>query len=204
VSVESYLRALEHTYTGFEKTSGLCWDDYEYLLFHIPFPKMAYKALERLHRREERRQKGNGNGFTPLDVAFNRRTRPALWANMETGNIYSGSLYLSLAGLMERGDRAVEGARVGLFSYGSGCCAEFFSGRIGPDSAAWRQKIGIAQGLARRVEVDYDRYLRFREIGEQMGREDSYPGDCGDASHGYDISFRGILPGRLRRCLARV
>ncbi|HUU03061.1 MAG TPA: hydroxymethylglutaryl-CoA synthase [Myxococcota bacterium] len=174
-SISSYLCALENTYRAHRAASGLSWDDYEYLLFHVPFPKMALKAFRVLYGLER-----DGKA----DEEFDLRSGPALWANRELGNIYSGSLYLSLASLLERGERRVEGARIGLFSYGSGCCAEFFSGRLGLDSKKWAEKIGIGAGLARRTELSYEQYRAFRKNGNAMACDGSYLGDPQGAAFG--------------------
>ncbi len=45
--------------------------------------------------------------------------------NMATGNLYTGSLYLSLLSLLENTDTLKAGDRLGLFSYGSGDQGEF-------------------------------------------------------------------------------
>ncbi|MBI5526420.1 MAG: hydroxymethylglutaryl-CoA synthase [Deltaproteobacteria bacterium] len=190
-SVESYLAALESTYADFERHSGLGWDDFEYLLFHVPFPKMACKAFKLLYEREVARR--NGSGMTQaLGEAFESRTVPSLWPNRAMGNLYSGSLYASLAGLLERGDGSVEGARAGLFSYGSGCCGEFFSGRVGPDAAAWRGKIDIAGQIKRRTRLDYTGYISFREQSARLAEEGSHTGGAVPGGHFGRVAFLGI------------
>ena len=45
------------------------------------------------------------------------------------GNIYTGSLYLSLISLLET-HKLSAGDNIGLFSYGSGSVGEFFSGKL--------------------------------------------------------------------------
>lgn len=170
-SLECYLRALEHTYRTYQRTSGLSWDDYRRLLFHVPFPKMAYKAFKLLHELEADRHNGD---FPSFEDSYDRLSEPALWANREVGNIYSGSLYLSLAGLLESEGAELESARLGFFSYGSGCCAEFFSGRIGPDSGIWRGRTGISEALEDRVELDYEQYIELRTKTDAMSRNGSF------------------------------
>lgn len=190
-SVRSYLLALESTFDGFERLSGLRWDDFEHLLFHVPFPKMACKAFRLLYEREAARR--NGSGMTQsVDEAFEVRTAPSLWPNRAMGNLYSGSLYASLAGLLERGDAHIEGARVGLFSYGSGCCGEFFSGRIGPDASAWRGKTDIAGQLRRRTRLDYAGYVSFREESARLSREGSHSDIQIAGGHPACVAFLGI------------
>jgi hydroxymethylglutaryl-CoA synthase len=190
LSIERYLKALERTYSAYRLATSLGFCEYDYFLFHVPFPKMAYKAFRLLHELEAG-SIGRAGPRRPLEIDFELRVRPALWANMEIGNIYSGSLYLSLASLLEQGGGEVTGARLGLYSYGSGCCSEFFSGRIGDDPERWRGRIGIHQGLQRRLELDYAQYLDFRNASEAMARD----GSCGElplASPGWRVSFCGI------------
>lgn len=45
------------------------------------------------------------------------------------GNIYTASLYMSLLSLLENADLPAD-SLVGLFSYGSGAMAEFYSGKL--------------------------------------------------------------------------
>jgi len=191
-SIDSYLLALEHTYSSYKENSKMGWDDFDYLLFHVPFPKMAYKAFRLLYEREFLH--GQGCKALPLSREYEIRTKPGLWPNVELGNIYSGSLYLSLAGLLEREVDRVEGKRVGLFSYGSGSCAEFFSGRIGSDSSKWRDKIGISAGLQGRIELSHDQYIGFRQTSKQRASEGSYCHDFLPRSNGNGrkVSFCGI------------
>src|SRR5699024_5596886 len=51
----------------------------------------------------------------------------------DIGNIYTASLYLSLISLLEQQENLKDGARIGLFSYGSGAVGEFFSGILQPN-----------------------------------------------------------------------
>ena len=49
--------------------------------------------------------------------------------NRYVGNIYTGSLYLSLISLLENRDLRT-GETIGLFSYGSGSVGEFYSATL--------------------------------------------------------------------------
>jgi hydroxymethylglutaryl-CoA synthase len=174
VSIDCYLRALGHTYAAYEQASGLGRDDYDYMLFHVPFPKMAHKAFQMLHERETLVRGASGAGLASLEDAFIARTQPALWVNAEVGNTYSGSLYLSLASLLETGGPGVQSSRAGLFSYGSGCCGEFFSGVLGPSASAWEGRIGAGEAMENRIELDYEQYLEFRRAGARMTLDGSF------------------------------
>src|SRR5207302_1114032 len=87
----------------------------------------------------------------------------------KVGNIYTGSLYLSLAGLLESDGAALAGKRIGLFSYGSGCTSEFFSGVVGPKAAEKVKALGLTQMLEARERISVEEYERI------MGRLPTQP-----------------------------
>jgi hydroxymethylglutaryl-CoA synthase len=169
-SIDCYLRALEGCWRTFAAETLAGFSDFDYLLYHSPFPKMAFKA----HRRLRELAGGDAAEGADLERDYERRVLPTLWSNMEVGNAYSASLYVSLAGLLEHAEVQAAGARVGLFSYGSGCCAEFIAARVGDDASAWRDKTGLREMLAARREVTHETYLRFRQAHEELARDGSF------------------------------
>jgi len=185
-SMQCYLDALESCWRRFAEASGLGADAFDFLLYHTPFPKMALKAHRRLCEL-------SCGGPPPggADADWERRVLPTLWANMEVGNAYSASLFVSLAGLLEHSEIDAAGARLGLFSYGSGSCAEFLAGRVGPDASAWRNRTGLRDALAGRRELTYEAYLRSRQAYEAQARDGSFrapaggsgPAFCGTWNH---------------------
>jgi hydroxymethylglutaryl-CoA synthase len=187
--MDCYLRAAEACWGRFRTGSGLGLADFDFLLFHAPFPKMAFKAHRRLF--ELARADGALPRDRSADLDYERRVLPGLWANAEVGNAYSASLFFSLAGLLEHEQVAVEGCRVGLFSYGSGSCAEFLSARFGPEASVWRERTGLHEQLRRRQELDHGTYLAFRDASEALARDGAFreppPGTptafCGTTGH---------------------
>jgi len=188
-SLECYLRAAESCWRRYREGTGGKFSEFDYLLFHSPFPRMAFKAHRRLFDAAVR------DGDVPADADaaadFERRVRPTLWANAEIGNAHTASLYLSLAGLLESREVRCAGARVGLFSYGSGSCAEFLAARVGEDESAWRDRTGLHDLLESRREVTHRTYLRFREEEAELEHGGSLrpplvhrgPAFCGTRDH---------------------
>ena len=72
-----------------------------------------------------------------VEADFEKRVRPSLRYCQEVGNIYSGTIFLALCGVLAG---LTAPARIGLFSYGSGCCSEFYSGTADAASAAAGQR----------------------------------------------------------------
>jgi polyketide biosynthesis 3-hydroxy-3-methylglutaryl-CoA synthase-like enzyme PksG len=125
---------------------------FDYLVMHTPFAgmvKAAHRKMMREHLTAE-----------PAAVAedFARRVAPSLRLPAQVGNLASGSLYLALASLMVAGE-PLAGARVGLYSYGSGCASEFFSGVIQPGAAEALKPARIYERLAGRRELSFAEYL---------------------------------------------
>lgn len=85
---------------------------------------------------------------------------------MRTGNAYSASLYLALISLIDN-QPVDDPTRVGLFSYGSGCASEFFSGVI-PMGA--RKQVGDTKAqLDQRALLDIPTYDRLVDMNEKWG-----------------------------------
>jgi hydroxymethylglutaryl-CoA synthase len=84
------------------------------------------------------------------------------------GNTYTASLYVCLAALLEAEARTLTGRRLGLFSYGSGSCAEFFTGFV-PASAPRVSDAGVAAQLRDRTLVDVSTYERLVRTGDVGG-----------------------------------
>jgi hydroxymethylglutaryl-CoA synthase len=74
------------------------------------------------------------------------------------GNCYSGSMYVGLTSLLDTAEEDLSGKRIGLYSYGSGCVGEFFSGVVQPgykDVLLTNQHRNL---LENRTELTYQQY----------------------------------------------
>lgn len=155
LSLMCYLDCLEASFADYaRKVEGADFrHSFDYLAFHTPFAGMVKGAHRHLMRRRHQ--------LPPADIQkdFEQRLAPSLRYCVEVGNSYSATVFVALAGLIDTlGARAPY--RVGLFSYGSGCCAEFFSGIV-PSGAAERQAgFDIEARLAQRERLPMDEYDR--------------------------------------------
>jgi polyketide biosynthesis 3-hydroxy-3-methylglutaryl-CoA synthase-like enzyme PksG len=48
--------------------------------------------------------------------------------------------------------------RIGIFSYGSGCCSEFYSGVVTPEAQEHQRQFRIKERLDERYELSVDEY----------------------------------------------
>ncbi len=93
--------------------------------------------------------------------AYGRKVKPSTLISSVVGNIYTGSIYLGLASLLEQ-DLLVPGTRIGLGSYGSGCSAAFFSGVVG-EGVESMAKGKFLKTLNERVEIGLADYQLLHE-----------------------------------------
>ena len=157
LSLLSYLDCLEGSYRAYEeRVDGADFvKTFDYLAFHTPFAGMVKGAHRSMMRKFSRAT------ADAIDADFQRRVAPSFKYCVEVGNVYSATVYLALCSLVDAA--RLDGLkRVGLYSYGSGCSSEFFSGIISPGSQDRLAPMQLAQSLATRHElsmVEYDGIL---------------------------------------------
>ncbi|MEN2767575.1 hydroxymethylglutaryl-CoA synthase [Ornithinibacillus xuwenensis] len=122
-SNEQYIAFFNKVWTAYQEKSGFDLNEMEAICFHLPYTKMGLKALRTVldDTTEEVRER-----------LLNHYTTSTTY-NRNVGNIYTGSLYLSLLSLLEQSEDLKDGSRIGMFSYGSGAVGEFFSGILQPN-----------------------------------------------------------------------
>lgn len=77
------------------------------------------------------------------------------------GNLYTGSLLLSLMNTLEAGlsgDVKLAGQTFGCFAYGSGSKSKVFTAVVQPDWRTLAERFSILPTLAQRTEIDYATY----------------------------------------------
>ncbi len=117
-SIKVYLKALAESWTQYVAESGRTLAQHDRCCYHLPFTRMAHKAHQHLSKLA---------GGDPADVTL---LADSLQYNRRIGNSYTASLYVGLLSLLETAATDLAGQRLGLFSYGSGCMAAFFSGVV--------------------------------------------------------------------------
>lgn len=117
-SNEQYIAFFNSAWKEFKEKSNLTLADFEAICFHLPYTRMGIKALETILDETTEKDKERLLSNYKYSTLYNR----------DVGNIYTGSLYLSLISLLEKQASLEAGDRIGLYSYGSGAVGEFFSG----------------------------------------------------------------------------
>lgn len=147
-SNEAYLGTLTSAWGRYKEQQNADLSDFETMLFHVPYTKMGRKALQAL---EEEMDEETTERFTTY-------YEDAIKYNYAVGNIYTGSLYLSLISLLEQTEGLASGSRIGMFSYGSGAVGEFFVGKVQEGYQDHVLKDTHEQLLADRTKLSIEEY----------------------------------------------
>ncbi len=162
-SVQCYLEAVATAYRGWSRRAALGSEQLARICYHVPFCKMAKKA--HLHvRRCDAEDAGLPFDERAAAQSFAAQVEPSLALCARIGNVYTGSLYFGLAGLLDAQARELADRRIGLFSYGSGCTSEFFSGTVSPRAAGRIADAHLADLLANRERISVAEYERIMAL----------------------------------------
>lgn len=203
-SLTCYTRALDQAYAAYNKKAekrGLSdktgMDRFDYSVFHVPTCKLVSKCFARLHYDDYRNDaslydvpeeiKGLDYEASLTDRAVEKtflglvkakaaeKLAPSIVGPTNTGNMYTASVYSSLASLFTYVDSdALVGKRVSLFSYGSGLASSFFSLVVKDDISEIVQKLNLKQKLEGRYTASPAEYEAAIELREKAHLKSSF------------------------------
>lgn len=154
-------------------------DRFDYLAFHAPTCKLVQKSYARLLYHDylanadapafaevapELRDMDYGKSLTDKVVEktfmtltkkkFQERVQPATQVATMCGNMYCASVWGGVASLLSFVDpKALEGKRIGVFSYGSGLASSFMSFRVNGNVETIAKNLNIPSRLEARRAV---------------------------------------------------
>lgn len=121
-SCDLYLKLVQKTWEQYTALSGRTFSDHARFCYHVPVPRLVEKAHQCLAK---------FNGLAKLSPEeLQEQLGASLQYGRIIGNCYTAALYLSLISLLENTSHDLTHQRIGFYSYGSGCIAEFFSGIV--------------------------------------------------------------------------
>jgi polyketide biosynthesis 3-hydroxy-3-methylglutaryl-CoA synthase-like enzyme PksG len=153
LSLMAYLECCEHAFRDYaRRVEGADFrETFHFLCFHTPFGGMVKGAHRHLMRRL---YKAAAN---EIEADFARRMMPSLAFGQRVGNTAGASLFFALAGTICAGN-IDQPRRVGMFSYGSGCCSEFFSGIVPADAPSRLAEMELSATLDSRHRLSMAEY----------------------------------------------
>jgi polyketide biosynthesis 3-hydroxy-3-methylglutaryl-CoA synthase-like enzyme PksG len=153
LSLLSYLDCCEKAFLEYQKrvVAADFATTFGYLAMHTPFGGMIKGAHRNIMRKMIKAAPQE------IEADFARRVSPGLAYCQRIGNIMGATTMLSLASAIDHGEFEAP-QRIGCFSYGSGCCSEFFSGISTKDSQERVRALQIKDRLDARYELSMDEY----------------------------------------------
>ncbi len=159
-----YINAFSQVWDEYCRRYDATFSEFSAIAFHTPYTKMGKKALlPKIESENETIQKHLMDQFEK-GIVYNRRV----------GNLYTGSLYLSLISLLENSELLTAGDKIGLFSYGSGTVAEFFSAQLVPGYEKHLRKAEHEALLNQRVRLSIEAYEAMFESKIDLNHNDSF------------------------------
>ncbi|KXX76839.1 Hydroxymethylglutaryl-CoA synthase [Madurella mycetomatis] len=175
-------------------------DRFDYMAFHAPTCKLVAKAYARLLYHDyladpespafadvppEVRDMDYEKSLTDKVVEKTfmaltkkrlvERVNPSIYVPTNCGNMYCGSVYGGLASLIGLVDSsALQGKRIGVFSYGSGLAASFFSLRVTGSTEKIAKKLDIPNMLAARRAVPPETYDAMCDLRKKAHLQKNY------------------------------
>jgi len=117
---------------------------YPYICYHLPFANMANKA----------------NSALPYPVS-EQPLEVSKQVGKVVGNIYNGSLFLSLLSVLMYANEPLGGTEIGMFSYGSGAICEFFTVTLQPTYLSAYPSQRMHACLDDRISLSIEQYEAF-------------------------------------------
>lgn len=154
-SSKLYLTMLEKSWQQYQALSSRQLQEHDYFCYHIPVPRLAEKAHQHLLKISD---------CTVSQEECVKQAGRALEYGRNIGNSYTASLYIGLASLLDLANEELSHKRIGFYSYGSGCVAEYFSGIVQPHYRTVLRTDYHRALLAQRTMLTYEQYESFYQF----------------------------------------
>ncbi len=153
LSLLSYLDCCENAFLEYKKRvpDADYATSFQYLAFHTPFGGMIQGAHRTMMRKMVKARPEQ------IKADFEQRVKPGLLWCQRVGNIMGATTLLSLLSTIAHAD-LTQPRRIGCFSYGSGCCSEFFSGVATKQGQELLNSFNIQEQLDHRYCLNMEQY----------------------------------------------
>jgi 3-hydroxy-3-methylglutaryl CoA synthase len=154
-SLTSYLDAVDEAYDAYVERVGTAVDFDSFFagnVYHVPFGGLAQRAHFRLAR------KARDLSRAEVLAHWTRKSAASLTFNRRMGGVYGAATFVALAGLIAGRPELAAGDRIGIYSYGSGSCAEFYSGTLAADAKETVAEARIPEQLDARHALSMPEY----------------------------------------------
>lgn len=187
LSLAAYLDLLEMAWGEYRGSDDIDVErDFAAVLYHTPFAGLVRQAHGVLM------EASNPDADTAaIEASFQRMVAPGFSYCREIGNIYTGALFAAMVGFLDSPTAPPPGSRVALFAYGSGSCAEFFSGTVESGARELLAAKGIGKRIAGRRAATMGEYEHATNAMVASLTEQHFEPDLAQPEGFYDAAYRG-------------
>ncbi|HSW68768.1 MAG TPA: hydroxymethylglutaryl-CoA synthase [Gammaproteobacteria bacterium] len=152
-SSKLYLTMLEKSWQQYHAWSGRDFHAHDYYCYHTPVPRLVEKAHQHLAKINNQEKLTEEQLYAQIGHS--------LEYGRKIGNSYTASLYVGLTALLDLEKKDLSYKRIGFYSYGSGCVAEYFSGVVQSGYKNILDTLHHQKILTERTMLTYPEYEAF-------------------------------------------
>lgn len=186
-SLFSYMEALSATYEDFEANVGSVdfANYFKYNIYHVPFSGISYRAHKLLMGMNT-----DANADEVMD-SFKKKVLPSISYSKDIGGTYGGSIFIALLATIDKADDLKPDDTIGVFSYGSGSCAEFYCVKYTAKSKEVAKRAGLKELIENRYKITVKDYEAMETFREQRIKEGDFEPDYNMVPGLYDAAYKG-------------
>jgi len=188
-SLYAYLECADGAWEHYKKVSGKDLDFNTYfkrVIYHTPFGGLVKLAHGNI-------LKENYPGIKKKEILenFEEKVATSFKIPKAVGNTYSSTVYTCLMGLILDDDGLNPGDRIGIYSYGSGSCAEFYSAILLPGAKEYIKSIGINEHLKARRELTVEEFDHLARLRSSHAEKPTFETELNYPADWYDKYYKG-------------
>lgn len=188
-SLYAYLDCADGAWEHYKKVIGEDLDFNSYfqrVIYHTPFGGLVKLAHGNI-------LKENYPGIKKKEIKanFEEKVLKSFKIPKAVGNTYSSTVYTSLVSLLLEDDDIKSGDRIGIFSYGSGSCAEFYSAIVLPGAKEYIKSIGVDEHLDARKELSIEEFDNLSRKRSSHADKKTFETEMNYPAGWYDKYYKG-------------
>ena len=186
-SLFSYMEALAATYEDYELNVGSI-DFKTYFkqnVYHVPFSGISFRAHKLLL------QMNSDANIEEVNESFKNKVLPSITYTKEIGGTYGGSIFVALLATIDHVSDLKTDDRIGIFSYGSGSCAEFYSALITEKSKEVAKHASLKELLDNRYKITVEQYEAMEIDRERRIKDADFEPNYNIVDGLYNTAYKG-------------
>jgi hydroxymethylglutaryl-CoA synthase len=188
LSLLSYIDSLYGAYESFISLSGTEQgfnERFDFNVYHMPFAGISYRAHKAMLQVRGRSTRSE------IEESFSRKVKPSLMYPQRIGGTYGGCVFTALLSLVANAHNISPGQKVGIFSYGSGSCAEYYTAIVGERARQIAESAGIDKLLDHRLALTVAAYEAIERQRVEQIKGGNFVPDLTFPKHCYESQYRG-------------